>query len=153
MAKFQTVIRKARFVYSPYTAQETQGFAQILADAIKRRIQSGVNVYDQAASPLKPGQGGRRGYPDYKSARGLQTMRDWTWTGHTLRCLKVLSANQNRATIGFLDERFPGRSQTAAQIAIYNNRREWQFGASPRDRQVLAVEMNRPLLTVVSKAA
>jgi hypothetical protein len=28
MARFQTVITQARFVYSPYTATEMQGFAQ-----------------------------------------------------------------------------------------------------------------------------
>jgi hypothetical protein len=49
-----------------------QGFAQVLADSIRARIQSGRNIYDQAAAPLKPGQAGRRGYPDYKAARGLQ---------------------------------------------------------------------------------
>ena len=54
MAKFQTVIRSARFVYSPYTATEMQGFAQVLADSIRARIQSGQNIYDQASAPLKP---------------------------------------------------------------------------------------------------
>ena len=108
-ARFQTVIRRARFVYSPYTATEMQGFAQVLADSIRARIQSGRNIYDQAAAPLKPGLSGRRGYPDYKAARGLQPIRDWTWSGHTLRCLKVLTANENRAAIGFLDEALPGR--------------------------------------------
>ena len=86
-----------------------QGFAQVLADSIRARIQSGQNIYDQAAAPLKPGLSGRRGYPDYKAARGLQPIRDWTWSGHTLRCLKVLTANENRAAIGFLDEALPGR--------------------------------------------
>jgi hypothetical protein len=148
MPRFQTVIRKARFVYSPYTAQEMQGFAQVLADAIKTRIQSGQNVYDQAAAPLKPGLPGRRGYPDYKTARGLQPIRNWTWSGHTLRCLKVLTANENRAVIGFLDERFPGRSQTASQIAFYNNHRERQWGVSPRDRQALLAAMLRPIVSV-----
>ena len=104
MPRFQTVIKSARFVYSPYTATEMQGFAQVLADSIRARIQSGQNIYDQAAAPLKPGLPGRRGYPDYKAARGLQPIRDWTWSGHTLRCLKVLTANENRAAIGFLDE-------------------------------------------------
>jgi hypothetical protein len=103
MARFQTVITRARFVYSPYTATEMQGFAQVLADSIRARIQSGQNIYDQAAAPLKSGLPGRRGYPDYKAARGLQPIRDWTWSGHTLRCLKVLTANENRAAIGFLD--------------------------------------------------
>jgi len=148
MARFQTVIRRARFVYSPYTADEMLGFGQLLADTIRARIESGQNIYDQAAAPLKPGRSGRRGYPDYKAARGLQPIRDWTWTGHTLRCLKVLTVNQNRAVIGFLDEAMPGRSQTASQIAFWNNQREHQWGVSPRDRAVVVAAMigYRPLV-------
>src|ERR1017187_10260651 len=109
-----------------------QGFAQVLADSIRARIQNGQNIYDQAAAPLKPGQSGRRGYPDYKSARGLQPIRDWTWSGHTLRCLKVLTANENRGAIGFLGEVLPDRWLTAAQIGAFNDRREAQWGVSPR---------------------
>jgi hypothetical protein len=134
MPRFQTVVRHARFVYSPYTSDEMLGFGQLLADTIRARIESGQNIYDQAAAPLKPGRSGRRGYPDYKAARGLQPIRDWTWTGHTLRCLKVLNTNENRAVIGFLDEAMPGRSQTASQIAFWNNQRERQWGVSPRDQ-------------------
>jgi len=149
MPRFQTVVRRARFVYSPFTAFEMQGFAQVLADSIRGRIQSGQNIYDQPASPLKPGLPGRRGYPDYKTARGLQPIRDWTWSGHTLRCLKVLTANENRAVVGFLDEAMPGRRQTASQIAFYNNQRERQWGVSSRDRQaVLAAIMARPYVMV-----
>jgi hypothetical protein len=127
-----------------------QGFAQVLADTIKARIQSGQNIYDQAAAPLKPGRDGKRGYPDYKSARGLNPIRDWTWSGHTLRCLKVLTANQNRAVIAFLDEAMPGRRLTASQIAFLNNRREQQWGVSPRDRQSVIAAFNaaRPVVSV-----
>jgi|ERR1039458_3262341 hypothetical protein len=85
MSRSQTVIRSARFIYSPYTATEMQGFAQVPADAIRARIQRGQNIYDQAAAPLKPGLPGRRGYPDdpdYKAARGLNPIRDWNWSGH-----------------------------------------------------------------------
>jgi hypothetical protein len=150
MARFQTVVRRARFVYSPFTAQEMQGFAQLLADVIKARIVSGQNIYDQAAAPLKLPLSGRRGYPDYKTARGLQPIRDWTWTGHTMRCLKVLTVNPNRAVIGFLDEAFPGRSQTASQIAFWNNQRERQWGVSPADRdRVIPLILNyRPIVTL-----
>lgn len=152
MTRFKTVIKSARFVYSPYTATEMQGFAQVLADAIRVRIQSGQIVYDQAAAPLKPGVQGRRGYPDYKAARGLNPIRDWTWSGHTLRCLKVLTANENRAAIGFLDESLPVWRTTASQIAAFNNRGEAQWGVSPRDRQaVLAAFQPRPF--VMLKAA
>jgi len=38
MPRFQTVIRRARFVYSPFTAYEMQGFAQVLAHTIRARI-------------------------------------------------------------------------------------------------------------------
>lgn len=153
MPRFQTVIRRARFVYSPYTAVEMQGFAQVLADAIRTRIQSGQNIYDQPAAPLKPGKPGRRGYPDYKSARGLQPIRDWTWSGHTLRCLKVLTANENRAVIGFLDEALPGRRETASQIAFYNNLRERQWGVSPRDRAAVIAAILSGRRVVAVKAA
>jgi hypothetical protein len=153
VARFQTVIRRARFVYSPYTTPEMLGFAQLLADSIRSRIQSGQNIYDQPAAPLKPGTPGRRGYPDYKTARGLKPIRDWTWSGHTLRCLKVLTANENRAAIGFLDEAKPGRRQTASQIAFYNNQRERQWGVSPRDRQALIAAILGEHPIVLVKAA
>lgn len=150
MARFSPVVRRARFVYSPYTNQEMLGFGQLLADTIRARIQSGQNVFDQAAAPLKPAKPGHRGYPEYKTARGLQPIRDWTWTGHTLRCLKVLQVNENRAVIGFLDDTLPGRAHTASQIAFYNNERERQWGVSPRDREVLlaAIRNYRPLVTL-----
>ena len=155
MSRFQTVIGHARFVYSPYTAEEMLGFAQLLADTIRTRIQRGQNIYDQAAAPLKPGLPGRRGYPDYKVARGLEPIRDWTWSGHTLLCLKVLTVNEHRAAIGFLDEALPGRSQTASEIAFWNNQRERMWGVSPRDRVVVveAMTTDRPLVTVAEKAA
>jgi len=151
MAKrFVTVIKKTRFIYSPFTTEEMTSFGQLLADTIRARIQAGQNVYDQAAAPLKPGKPGRRGYPDYKSARGLQPVRDWTWSGHTLRCLKVLTANENQAVVGFLQETKPGRSKTAAAIAYINNRREQQWGVSPHDRLVITQMMlnYRPIVTL-----
>jgi len=148
--RFITVVRKARFVYSPFTGDEMASFGQILADTIRARIQSGRNVYDQPAAPLKPGRGGHPGYPDLKTARGLQPIRDWTWSGHTLRCLKVLTAHQNRAVLGFLDEAMPGRSQTASQIAFWNNHIEHMWGVSNADRHyVIPIMLNyRPLVTI-----
>jgi hypothetical protein len=155
MAKFQTVVKRARFSYSPFTAYEMQGFAQALADSIKDRIHSGQNIYDQAAAPLKLPWGARasvirNSYPSQKAKRGLQAIRDWTWTGHTLRCLKVLTVNQNRAEIGFLDDTMPGRTASASQIAWYNNQRERQWGVSPRDRDYVTNLMlhYRPMVTL-----
>ena len=84
-----------------------QGFAQVLADSIRGRIQSGQNIYDQAAAPLKPGESGRRGYPDYKAARGLQPIRDWTWSGHTLRCLRSSRQTRTARRSGSSTKLFP----------------------------------------------
>jgi hypothetical protein len=152
MSRFQTVIKHARFVYSPYTATEMQGFAQVLTDSIRARIQSGRNIYDQAA-PLKPGPSGRRGYPEYKAARGLQPIRDWTWSGHTLRCLKVLHPLPRIAwQSGFLTRLFQTGDKRRRRSPAFNNRREAQWGVSPRDRQaVLAAFQARPF--VMLKAA
>jgi len=102
---------------------------------------------------LKPAKPGRRGYPEYKSARGLRPIRDWTWSGHTLRCLKVLTANENRSVIGFLDEAMPGRKQTASQIAFYNNQRERQWGVSARDRAAVIAAILAGRRVVTAKAA
>jgi hypothetical protein len=41
MVRFQTVLKSTRFVYTPYTATEMQGFAQVLADSTRARILSG----------------------------------------------------------------------------------------------------------------
>jgi hypothetical protein len=45
MPRFQTVVRRARFVYSPFTAQEMQAFGQLLVGAVRVRILSGQNSY------------------------------------------------------------------------------------------------------------
>ena len=100
----------------------------LLRDSIAARIGKGLNVNDAPAKPLKPGRNGRRGYPDYKAARGLQPFRDWFWTGRTMRSLKVKSASENRAVIGFVDP-------NADRMAHVNNLREKQFGISPKDRK------------------
>jgi hypothetical protein len=127
---FQTKITRARFVVGPFSSEQMQTIAQVTLDSVAARIRRGETVEDTPAKPLKPGRNGKRGYPDYKLARGLQAIRDWTWRGLTMRSLKVKAANENRAIIGFIDPQ-------ADRIAHINNLRERQFGLSPRDREVL----------------
>ncbi|HXP88836.1 MAG TPA: hypothetical protein VN841_29210 [Bryobacteraceae bacterium] len=127
---FQTKIQKARFVLGPFSADQMQRIGQAVLDSIAARIARGENADDEAARPLKPGRRGHRGYPDYKSARGLQPIRDWKWSGRTMRSMKVLTASENRVVIGFVDAR-------ADAIAHINNLREQQFGVSPKDRNAL----------------
>ena len=111
---FQTKITRARWVLGPFTSEDMETIGGVLADSIGKRIAAGLNANDEQAKPLKPGRNGRRGYPDYKAARGLQPFRDWFWTGRTMRSLKVKSASENRVVIGFVDP-------NADRIAHVNN--------------------------------
>ena len=138
---FQAKITRARFVLGPFTAEDMQTIGGVLVDSISGRIRKAVNVNDDPAKVLKPGRNGRRGYPDYKAARGLQPLRDWVWTGRTMRSLKVKSANENRVVIGFVDP-------NADRVAHVNNLRERQFGVSPKDRSAL----NAIVLAVLKRA-
>jgi hypothetical protein len=135
---FTAKITRARFVLGPFSSEDMLSIANTLRGSIAGRIGKGLNANDAPAKALKPGRNGRRGYPDYKKARGLQPIRDWFWTGRTMRSLKVKSANENQAVIGFVDP-------NADRIAHVNNLREKQFGVSPTDRQAL----NAAVLTAI----
>jgi hypothetical protein len=138
---FQAKITRARWVLGPFTSEDMLSIGNVVRDSIAQRIGKGVNANDEPAKPLKPGRNGHRGYPDYKIAHGLQPLRDWFWTGRTMRSLKVKSANENRAVIGFVDPK-------ADLVAHVNNLRDKQFGVSPKDRSAL----NAAVLAVLRQA-
>lgn len=127
---FETKISRARFVVGPFSSEQMAAIGNAALDSISSRIKRGINVNDAPAKPLKPGRNGRRGYPDYKAARGLNPFRDWVWRGKTMRSLKVKAANENRVVLGFIDS----ASDTIAHI---NNLRERMFGVSPSDQQAI----------------
>lgn len=106
------------------------GLGAALAAAVKSRIQHGYDVNDNPAPALKPPARGTRGYAQRKLSRGLQPIRDWTFTGRTLRALGVKNVEQNAVTVGFTDP-------MADLVAWFNNRRARQFGASPTDGRVV----------------
>lgn len=135
---FRTKITRARFTYSPFTSEQMVTIGQALTDSIKDRIHRGEDANDAPAKPLKPGRNGKRGYPDYKIARGLQAIRDWFWTGRTLRSLKVLSANENKVTIGFSDDH-------ADMVAHVQNGRDRMFGVSPKNREAVEAAVSEQL--------
>lgn len=147
---FQARITRARFVLGPFTAEDMLFTGNAVRDSIAERIGMDLNVNDAPAKALKPGRNGRRGYPDYKLVRGLAPIRDWFWTGRTMRSLKVKSASENRAVIGFVDPK-------ADRIAHVNNSRERQFGITRKDRKVLNAgvmpTLNRARTVQVQRAA
>jgi hypothetical protein len=98
-----------------------------LLKSIKERIKRGIDANDAPAKPLK---GAKRNYIPYdrqKTQKGLQPIRDWTYSGHLLRAMKVVSANENRFVIGFIDDR-------SDKIAHLNNHGTRMFGISPNDQ-------------------
>lgn len=137
---FQAKITRARWVLGPFTSEDMLEIGNVVVDSIKDRLHKGLNINDEAAKPLKPGRNGKRGYPDYKAARGLQPFRDWFWTGRTIRSLKVKQASENRCVIGFINP-------NADAIAHVNNIRERAFGISPKDRQAMVAVVRAILRT------
>lgn len=147
---FQAKITRARWVLGPFTSEDMLEIGNVVVDSIKDRLHKGLNIRDEAAKPLKPGRNGKRGYPDYKAARGLQPFRDWFWTGRTIRALKVKQASENRCVIGFINP-------NADAVAHVNNIRDRAFGISPKDRLALNAIVRAVLKTArivrVGKAA
>jgi hypothetical protein len=116
--RFQTKITRARFVVSPFTSEQMVEIGQAAVGSILDRIERGENVLDQPAAPLA------KRYQAYKARRSPPAIRNWKLTGRTLRALRLLRANENRAVIGFSDPE-------AGRRAAINNQRERQFGLSP----------------------
>ena len=124
MALFQPVIRKARFKVSGYSGEDMLSIGQLLAEDVKKRILRAENIYDQPAIPLRPQ------YAKYKAANAPPAIRNWFFTGRTLRSLKCVSASVNLAVIRFTDA-------VTNKRAFINNRKERQFGSSPRNGQYI----------------
>lgn len=120
----QTKIRKVRVQVGAFAGEQMMQIGQPFAASIKARIERGVNVNDGPAKKLG------KGYAIAKRKRGLSGLRDWIWTGDTLRQLQLLDVSANRGRIGFA-------SPKADMIAHINNAKDRQFGVSPTDRKVL----------------
>src|SRR5579859_1287978 len=92
---FQTKVRHARFVVGPFSSTQMATLGDILRDTMRDRIQNGINANDSPAKQLSPG------YAAAKQRKGLNPFRDWTNSGNTVRAMVTLSADENKATIGF----------------------------------------------------
>lgn len=123
--KFQPVIRRARYKVAGYTGAEMLEFGNVLAEDVKARILRAENVQDQPAIPLRPN------YAKYKAKKAPPAVRNWRLSGRTLRGLRCVSASPNLAIIRFYDP-------VANERAYLNNRRERQFGMSPRNTENIA---------------
>jgi hypothetical protein len=126
MAKpFETTIKRARFDVSGYEPIRMIEIADKLGQSIIGRISSGQDVHDAPAPALK------EGYAKWKARKHPPAIRNWQFTGRTLRSMKTLTASDNRAVIGFID------AESNKRAAI-NNRRARQFGVSPLNQADLS---------------
>jgi hypothetical protein len=119
-----------RFVYRPLSGEQMATIGNLVIADVQARIRKGQNVEDASAKPLKPGRNGKRGYPDYKVARGLQGIRDLVWRGLTMRSIRVISSKANEVRIGF-------DNPQAARIAAANQNREAMFWFSPANKKTI----------------
>jgi hypothetical protein len=132
---FQPKITHARLVLSPFSSEQMLTLGNALSSSIIKRIKSGTNANDEPSKPLKGAKGNYVPYTRFKQNRGLQPLRDWVYSGRTLRSLKVLSVNENSGKIGFTDQR-------ANTIAGYLNKIDKAFGIAPSDRKTLTNAFN-----------
>jgi hypothetical protein len=113
-------ISKARFNEHPIGQAGMRAIGEAFIQSQDARLTLGLNVRDQPAKPLS------RKYALTKSKKGLKPIRDWFLSGFTRRNIKVLQTTPNRVVIG------AGNSTADKRIQV-NQRREPQFGASPKD--------------------
>jgi hypothetical protein len=139
-----TVKRKVRFEVRGYSADYMLTVGQTVRDDIEQRILAGLDVSDGPVPPLKNGSRGS-GYASQKARKAPPALRNWRFTGRTLRSMKVLSAAPNQAKIGFTDPE-------ANRRAFFNNRRYRQFGVSGANRRTLIAALHR-YKTITVKAA
>lgn len=181
--KFNPIIRRTRLVAGDVSAETMLLVATDLRNAVRSRIQQAKDVRDNNAPPLAQSlrpvwkilkRGNLAGvviyqrilhqkhvnaltYPHYKQAAGKKPIRDWDFTGRTLRSMQVLSAGPNKAVIGFDDSGPRGPKQASPSvIAAANNRRWPQFGASPKDLEVATASLLshlQPMKVVTVSAA
>lgn len=142
---FQTKLKHARFVVGPFSSESMATLGGILGDDIGSRIGRGLNVNDIPALPLSAV------YAKTKARKGRNPVRDWIMSGRTLAALKCLTANENKAVIGF-------NNPVAGRIAHWNNLRERAFGVSSLNRTVIraavkAMQRQVKVVTVRNKVA
>jgi hypothetical protein len=112
--------------------------ANAAKDSVTKRIVSGIKVDGTAARPLKGDVKSDKyvPYAEQKRRKGLQGIRNWVWSGKTLKSMQVLRVNEDRAVIGFVGSR-------ADRITTKLNRIDRMFGLGVSDEQAVNAAVNK----------
>jgi len=181
--KYQTKITKARFVVSPFTGSQMVEFGDSILSMIMARWDRGMDVNDATAPPLvsfqksyfdnvfkATGSGlvsilrfnrvsADRGYRGFKQRKTGRTIRDLNLTGRLRRSIKVLSASQNKMTLGPTDGMHTslkrGGQLSFSDVLTLNQRRWRLWGISPSEKAkiVKMFAAGRPVRAVQTRAA
>lgn len=130
MAKFETVIKKARFKVVGFSPTTMARLGRVLLDSITARLDRAQDVYDASAPPLA------LKYQGFKLRKYGSGVRDLKKTGRTRRGMNVLEAGQNYAVIGFTD------TEAAFRVRL-NNRLSRQWGVSPANSQAITTAVRQ----------
>lgn len=132
MAIFKTKITNVRLTLSPFSSEQMAGIGQVMVGVKIDRIKQGLNSKDAPAKPLV------ERYAKRKIMRNRAPIRDWNWRGLTLGSAKVIAANEDRVTIGFVNPQ-------ADQIVTKQRRVDEQWSDSPRDTEALHAVVRQTL--------
>jgi hypothetical protein len=124
------IVNKLRFNEDHVDATGMREIGNSFIASQDARLSQALNVRDQPAKPLKSA------YARAKAAKGKKPIRDWFLSGLTRLSIQVLQAIQNRVVIG------SGNPTGDLRIRV-NNRREKQFGVSPKDLENIKAAVKR----------
>lgn len=117
-----------------FTEQQMRTLAGDVQEQMRARILRGVNLSDAPAKPLS------ERYAKRKQRRGRAPIRDWTFTGDTMRNLKIMETSKKSTEVGF-DWRAAvsgGKGRPGPfQKALFQQNREPMFGLSPQNEQAV----------------
>lgn len=100
-----------------YTPDQMQGIADSVVAEEKRRLEAGLNRFDQQMEPLA------ESYKKRKTAKGKSGIRDMRLTGNMLGSLQVTEATAESATVDF-------RGRTPLRKAFFRQKFDQFHGLS-----------------------
>ena len=135
---FSTKITHKRFSLLPFTPEDMKGIGDAVIKSVQKRILAGIKVDDSQARPLKGDVKSDKyiPYAEQKVRKGLAGIRNWTWSGKTLKSMQVLSASEDKAVVGFVGDR-------ANRIVAKMNQIDRMFGVAESDQRALQDEVQK----------
>lgn len=120
----------ARFVYRPLSAGQMATIGNFVIADIQLRLSRALNVNDSPAKPLSMRGKRYQRYYYVKKAKGLDPIRNLSFTGETLADMRVIDARSNMVRIGFATPR-------SSRIAAINQAREPWGWFSPHNQRTI----------------